>query len=71
MDHLCFLCFAYLMPLRLFFAALWSPAWKGLTSWTLLLMLIVFLLLFYVVSYLIESFPDLCLLFYFNFDTAF
>ena len=29
---------------RLFIAALWSPAGKGLTSWLLLVMFIVFLL---------------------------
>ena len=28
MDHLCFLCLAFLMLLRLFIAALWSPAEK-------------------------------------------
>ena len=35
---------------RLFIAALWSPARKGLTSWLLLVMFIVFLLLSHVVS---------------------
>ena len=30
-DHLCFLCLAFLMLSRLFIAALWSPAGKGLT----------------------------------------
>ena len=30
MDHLCFLCLAFLMLSRLFFAALWSPAGKAL-----------------------------------------
>ena len=51
MDHLCvFLCVScVLMLLRLFFAALWSPAWKGLTSWLLLVMFIVFLFLSHVV----------------------
>ena len=34
----------------LFIAALWPPAWKGLTSWRLFVMFIVFLLLSYVVS---------------------
>ena len=33
----------FLMLLRLFIAALWSTAGKGLTSWLLLVMLIVFL----------------------------
>ena len=55
---------------RLFICALWSPAWKGLTSW-----------LSFVVSsvschfpigilgqvwYLIVSIPDLCTITYFN-----
>ena len=40
-----------LMLLRLYIAALWSPAGKGLTSWLLLVMLIVFLLLYHVVSW--------------------
>ena len=35
----------------LFIAALWSPAGKGLTSWLLLAMFIVFLLLSHVVSW--------------------
>ena len=43
---------------RLFIAALWSPAGKGLTSWLLLVMFIAFLLL-------AVSFPDLCRLSYF------
>ena len=34
-DHLCYLCFVFVMLSRLFIAALWSPAWKGLTSWLL------------------------------------
>ena len=34
----------------LFIAALWSPTAKGLTSWLLLVMFIVFLLLSHVVS---------------------
>ena len=51
MDHLCFLCLVFLMLSRLFIAALWSPAGKGLTSWILLMMFIVFLLLSHVVSW--------------------
>ena len=35
---------------RLFIAALWLPAGKGLTSWSLFVMFIVFLLLSHVVS---------------------
>ena len=45
MDHLRFLCLVFLMLLRLSIAALWSPAGKGLASWILLVMFIVFLLL--------------------------
>ena len=46
-----FLCLVFLMLMRLFIAALWSPAGKGLTSWLLLVMFIVFLLLTLVVSW--------------------
>ena len=45
MDHLCvcfFLCLVFLVLSRLLTAALWSPAGKGLTSWLLLVMFIVF-----------------------------
>ena len=35
MDHLCYLCLVFVMLLRLFIDALWSPAGKGLTSWVL------------------------------------
>ena len=49
MDHLFFLCLVFLMLSRLFIAALWSPAGKGLTSWFFLVMFIVFLLLSHVV----------------------
>ena len=38
MDHLCYLCLVFVMLSRLFIAALWSPAGKGLTSWFLFLM---------------------------------
>ena len=60
--HLFFVSFVSL-AFGLFIAALWSPAGKGLTSWLLLVMLIVFLLLANVVSWV--RFPDLCRLFYF------
>ena len=33
MNHLCYLCLVLVMLLRLFIAALLSPAGKGLTSW--------------------------------------
>ena len=32
-DHLWYLCLAFVMLTRLFIAALWSPEGKGLTSW--------------------------------------
>ena len=38
MDHLCYLCLVFVMLSRLFIAALWSPAEKGLTSWLLFVM---------------------------------
>ena len=44
MDHLCYLYLVIVMLLRLFIAALWSPAGKGLTSWLLFVMFIVVLL---------------------------
>ena len=74
MDHLCFLCRVFPMLLRLFIAALWSPAGKGLTSWLLSVMFIVLSLLSHVligqVWYLIVSLPDLCLLSYFKYITS-
>ena len=56
---------------RLFIAALWSPTGKGLNSWLLLAMVIVFLLLSHVVFwgqvwYVLVSFLDLCHLSYFS-----
>ena len=44
-----FFCLVFLMLSPLFIAALWSPAWKGLTSWLFLVMLIVFFLIFNVI----------------------
>ena len=38
MDHLCSLCLVFVMLSRLFIAALWSPAGKGLTPWLLFVM---------------------------------
>ena len=63
MDNLCFLCLVFLMLLHLLIAALWSPDGKGLTSWLLLVMIIVFFCHFPCgilgqVWYLIVSFPD-------------
>ena len=67
MDHLCF--FMFLMLSRLFIAALWSPAGKGLTSSLLLVMCIVFVSfpcdILGQVWHLIVSFPDLFRLSYF------
>ena len=34
-GHLCYLYLVFVMLSRLFIAALWSPAGKGLTSWLL------------------------------------
>ena len=65
------LCLVFLMLSRLFIAASWSTAWKGLPSWLLLVMFIVFFGTFLCgilgqVWYLIVSFPDLCRLSYFD-----
>ena len=38
MDHLCYTCLVCVMLSRLFIAALWSPAGKGLTFCLLLVM---------------------------------
>ena len=46
-----FLCLVVLMLSCLFTAALWSPAGKGLTSWLLLVMFIVFLIVSHGVSW--------------------
>ena len=32
-DHMCYLCLLFVMLSRLFIAAWWSPAGKGLASW--------------------------------------
>ena len=48
MDHLCLVFLMFLIP---FIDDLWSPAGKGLDSWLLLVMFIVFLLLSNVVSW--------------------
>ena len=39
MDNLCYFCLVFVMLSRLFIAALWSPAGKGLTSWLLFVVL--------------------------------
>ena len=51
MNHLCYLCLVFVMLLRLFIAALWSPEGKRLTSWLLFVMSIVILLLSHLVSW--------------------
>ena len=46
MEHLCYFCLVFVISVlfllcfraRLFIDALWSPAWKGLTSWLLFVM---------------------------------
>ena len=53
------------MLLRLFIAALWSHAWKGLTSWLLFVMFNCVFVIFLCdnlgqVWYLIVSIPDPC-----------
>ena len=50
-DHLCYLCIVLVMLSHLFIAALWSPEEKGLTSWILLVMFIVILLLSHLASW--------------------
>ena len=57
----------FAMLLRLFIVALWSSEGKGLTSWLLLIMITVILLLYHSVAlgqvwYLIVSIPDPCYL---------
>ena len=65
MDHLCYLCLVFVVRLRLFIAAFWSPAGKGLTY---CLSFVMFNCVFVTfpcdirgqVWYLIVSIPDLC-----------
>ena len=68
MDHLCLV---FVMLSRLFIAALWSPAGKGLTSWLLFVMFNCVFITFPCsilgqVWYFIVSIPDLCRLSYFK-----
>ena len=70
MDHLCYLCLVFVMLSRLFIAALWSPAGKGLTSWFSFVMFNCVFVTFPCgilghVWYLIVLFPDICYLSYF------
>ena len=67
---LTYLCLVFVMLSRLLFAALWSPAGKGLTSWLLFVMFNCVFVTFPCgilgqVWYLILSIPDLCRLSYF------
>ena len=70
MDHLCYLCLVFVMlSRRLFIAALWSPAGKGLISRLLFVMFNCVFVTFPCgilgqVWYLIVSIPDLCRLSY-------
>ena len=70
MNHLCYLCLVFVMLLRLFIAALWSHAVKGLTSWLSFVMFNCVFVTFPCcilgqLLYLIVSIPDLCQLSYF------
>ena len=51
MDLFCYLCLTFVMLSCLFIATLWAPAGKGLTSWLLFVMFIVFLSLSHVLSW--------------------
>ena len=51
MDRLCYLCHVFIMLSRLFIAALWPPAEKGLTSMLLFVMFNSVLSLSHVVSW--------------------
>ena len=71
MDHLFYLCLVFVMLSRLFIAALWPPAGKGLTSWLLFVMSNCDFVTFPCgilgqVWYLIVLIPDICRPFYFS-----
>ena len=73
MDHLCYFCLVFVMlkNSRLFIAALWSHAGKGLTSWLSFVMFYSVLVTFPCgilgqAWCLIVSIPDLCHLSYFQ-----
>ena len=70
MGHLCYLCLVFVMLFRLFIAALWSPARRGLTSRLLFVMFNCVFVTFPCgiqgqVWYMIVSIPDLCHFSYF------
>ena len=74
MDLLCvfFLsCVCYVFLARPFICALWSPAWKGLTSWLSFVMSNCEFVTFRQLWYLIVSIPDLCILTYFDYQSCF
>ena len=65
MDHLCYLCLAFVVISRLLIAALLSPARGRLASWLLFVMFKCVFVTFPCgilsqVCYLIVSIPDLC-----------
>ena len=69
-GSLCYLCLVFVILLRLFFAALWSPAGKGLSSWLLFVMSNCDFVtsscgILDQVRYLVVLIPDLCRLSYF------
>ena len=69
MDHSCYLCLVFIIILRLFIVALWSPAGKGLTSWPSFVMFNCVFVTFPCgilsqVWYLIVWIPDRCQLSY-------
>ena len=71
MEYLCYLCLVFVMLLCMFFAALWSPAGKGLTSWYLFVISSYEVVTFpcgilVQMWYLIVLIPDLCHLSYFE-----
>ena len=68
---MCYLCLVFVMLFRLFFAAIWSPAGKGLVSWLLFVISNCDFVTFPCgilgqVWYLIVYIPDLCHLSYFE-----
>ena len=70
-DQLCSICLVFVKILRLFIAALWSPAGKGLTSWLLFVMSNCVFVTFPCailgqVWYVTVLIPDLCRLCYFK-----
>ena len=70
MDRLCYICLVFGMLSRVFIAALWSPAERGMTYWLLFVMFNCVFATFPCgilgqVWYLIASIPDLCRFSYF------